>query len=124
MSNRTKAIFTLALFTLIIVANLPETKPEAEYFPAPDPSRGVSWGYDFHKHDYRYESSYNGPPLGITNPPAKAHKSKAGIRVNRLSDIKDIHDLDDYLKQNERVVYIQQEITEDEAADILDLTHY
>ena len=107
----------------IVVSNLDfSNKKESEPFPSPDPNKGQAWGYDFNKKEYRYASKANPEDY-----PAKASKSKgyqsrynSNLKIYRLEDIKDIHDLDAYIKQNTRVVYVERPMDEDQARDVLD----
>jgi len=106
---------------LVLISSLGQhkEKPPEYIFPSPDPNRGQAWGWNFHTNEYRYASKFKGEL-----PPAKASKVRSrrvssDLRITDLRDIKDIHDLDQYIN-NQRVIVIREEFTEDDARDLLD----
>ena len=127
LSNKRKAqlLFWAFLFVLVFIANLPSKEDKLEPFPAPDPDKGRALGWDFKEGDYRYESEKDRefiPHTRAKAPSTKPYRVRHGLKITSLDDIKNIDDLNDYIDQRSRrkVIYIREEITEDDARDILD----
>ena len=121
MRLKTKVKIGTFIFFMILmyIANTPVKKIPTEPFPAPDPNMGRAWGYDFKKKEYRYESKTS---KSYPSPRANASNNKRNLRINRLSDIKDLDDLEDLINSTKQNGH--EDMDEDEAADILDLTNY
>ncbi len=127
--KKAQIIFWAFFFVLIFIANLPSDEFKGQgNFPAPDPDKGRALGWDFQKEEYRYESAEDrefNPRVPAKTTNTKATKERHGLKITSLDDIKDIDDLNDYIDQRtkSKVIYIQEEITEDDARDILDYGH-
>ena len=125
-ANKGALLLLAGFLSLMFISQLPSKKSnELADFPKPDPNRGIAWGWDFKKQEYRYESysTRESPPAKAPNTPGQYKSSR--MKITSLEQIKTIQDLEEYTKQNQKlvIIYRDREVTEDEAMDILDRAH-